>query len=54
MQKNYGKANTYGGGKPAHGLGQNSYGKKSAHGYNPSSYKATNRPSGKTLVDPRA
>jgi hypothetical protein len=54
MVKGYGKGNSYGGGKTPHGLGQDSYGKKSAHGYNPASYKGTDRKGGKWLADPRA
>jgi hypothetical protein len=54
MPSHYGKANTYGGGKPATGLGQNSYGNKTAVGYNSASYKGVNRKGGKWLTDPRA
>jgi len=54
MAKGYGKGNTYGGGKKPHGLGQNSYGKKSAVGYNSASYKGTGRRGERWLSDPRA
>jgi hypothetical protein len=54
MAKGYGKGNTYGGGKPATGLGQNSYGSKTAVGYNSASYKGVGRKTITPITDPRA
>jgi len=54
MAKGYGKGNTYGGGRPPTGLGQNSYGNKTAVGYNSASYKGVGRRGEKWLTDPRA
>ena len=53
MPSHYGKHNTYGGGKSATGLPQNSYGNKTSVGYNPSSYKGTGRRAEKWIADPR-
>jgi hypothetical protein len=54
MPKHYGKGNTYGGGRPATGLGQTSYGNKSAVGYNSASYKGVGRKAITPITDPRA
>jgi hypothetical protein len=53
MAKGYGKGNTYGGGRTPNGLPQNSYGNKTAVGYNSASYKGVGRRGEKWIVDPR-
>jgi hypothetical protein len=53
VAKGYGKGNTYGGGKTPTGLGQNSYGNKTAVGYNSASYKGVNRKVNQPISDPR-
>jgi hypothetical protein len=53
MAKGYGKGNTYGGGRTPNGLPQNSYGNKTAVGYNSASYKGVGRRGEKWIADPR-
>ena len=51
--KGYGKGNSYGGGKKPHGLGQNSYGKKSVVGVTSANLKPSGRRGEKFISDPR-
>lgn len=53
MAKGYGKGNSYGGGKKPVGLGQNSYGKKSATGVTSANLKPAGRKGERWLSDPR-
>jgi hypothetical protein len=53
MAKGYGKGNSYGGGKKAVGLGQNSYGKKSVVGVTSANLSPSGRKGEKWLSDPR-
>jgi len=53
MAKGYGKGNTYGGGKSATGIPQNSYGKKSAVGVTSANLKGVGRRGERWLADPR-